>query len=152
MLVIRLLDRSEREDAVRLLAVQLAEHDIEIADDALSEAIDGLYEREGRGFLLVALDRELSEKPLGIAYLSYQWSLEYGGQIAWLEELYVLPEHREKGIGSKLLDASIAELQMRGCRAIDLEIEKGHERVASLYLRTGFKQMTRVRYSKRLTS
>jgi GNAT superfamily N-acetyltransferase len=146
-LTIRQPTRTERDEVVRLLAIQLQEHDVEIATDTLTRAIDGVFDRPERGLLMIAATEE---KPIGVAYLSFQWTLEYGGPIAWLEELYISPEHREKGIGTKLLNAVIEELQKRGYLALDLEIEKGHERVASLYLRSGFKQLTRVRYAKKL--
>lgn len=42
---------------------------------------------------------------VGVAYLSFTWTLEHGGKSCWLEELYVMPAYRKRGIGRQLLDA-----------------------------------------------
>lgn len=43
-----------------------------------------------------------------------------GGKSAWLDELYVIPEHRELGAGSLLLERVIEEAKNEGCLALDL--------------------------------
>jgi GNAT superfamily N-acetyltransferase len=144
---IRELYPHERDGAVALLAVQMVEHNIEIDDETLGRAIEGALADPRLARFLVAAD---GDRLVGIAYLSFQWTLEYGGRIAWLEELYVVPEHREKGLGSRLLDAALEAVRASGCLAVDLEIERGHERAANLYERTGFTKLSRVRWSKRL--
>jgi maltose/maltodextrin transport system permease protein len=40
---------------------------------------------------------------IGVAYASSLLSLEHGGVSGWLEELYVLPQWRGLGIGSRLI-------------------------------------------------
>ena len=67
-----------------------------------------------------------------------------------MEELYVLPEFRELGIGSLLVAEFIWVASALGWRAIDLEIETGHQRAVSLYKRHGFTQLDRSRLSRRL--
>jgi GNAT superfamily N-acetyltransferase len=141
------LEKSERDQALRLLAVQLEEHGVAIDGAVLGRAIDGVLERPERGAFLVAKD---AGELIGVAYLSFQWTLEHGGLIAWLEELYVVPARRDHGLGAKLLDAALAEAKARGCAAVDLEIETGHERAANLYLRTGFSTLSRTRWVKKL--
>jgi GNAT superfamily N-acetyltransferase len=59
--------------------------------------------------------------------------LEHGGEVAWLEELYVVPERREAGIGTKLLSRAIEAARERGCLPIDLEVDDGHSRATNLY-------------------
>jgi GNAT superfamily N-acetyltransferase len=130
-----------------LLRDQLAAHRVAIADADLATAIDGVLAVPRRGFFLVA---EQAGAPVGIAYVSFIWALEHGGQAAWLEELYVAPSHREGGIGSRLLEAVIAAARAAGCAAIDLEIDADHERVRSLYARHGFTALPRGRVVKRL--
>jgi len=63
---------------------------------------------------------------VGLAYLSFMWTLEYGGISAWLDVLYVVPEHRSHGIG-RAFSPPPAEASLRhGCLAVDLEIEATH--------------------------
>jgi GNAT superfamily N-acetyltransferase len=136
-------------DAVTaLLAAQFREHAIATPDAALRHAVAGvLGDAGGRGRILLA---ERDGRPVGVAALSYQWTLEHGGRGAWLEELYVVPEAREGGLGTALLDAALAAARDDGALACDLEIAAGHERVASLYARAGFAALPRARWARPL--
>jgi GNAT superfamily N-acetyltransferase len=133
--------------ATSLLAAQLGEHGVDLEAARLRAAVDGLIARPERGAVLVA---ELEGAVVGVACLAFIWTLEHGGASAWLDELYVTPAHRGRGLGEALLAAAIAHARERGHAAIDLEIEAGHERVESLYRREGFTRHTRTRWVKRL--
>lgn len=139
-----------REDAATLQALldaQLSEHDIELAPAHLAAAIDGIFSGRGDGAFLVAVDADV---PVGVAYLSFTWALEHGGRSAWLEELYVLPEHRGAGIGERLLHAAIEHARAAGAAAIDLEVDADHQRAEGLYARNGFMPHRRARWYRRL--
>src|SRR5262245_54653220 len=118
-----------------LLAAQLEEHEIAIDRAALRAAVAGALEVPARGSFLVA---RTGGDLVGVAYLSFTWTLEHGGKSAWLEELYVVPERREHGIGTRLLSAACEHARDAGCAAVDLEVESSHARAANLYARTGF--------------
>ena len=87
---------------------------------------------------------------MGVAYASNILSLEHGGWSGWLEELYVLPEWRNNGIGTRLLDAVIAGAIERGWIALDLEVDVGHQRVVSLYASRDFQPLPRTRFVRYL--
>ncbi|MDI6807801.1 MAG: GNAT family N-acetyltransferase [Candidatus Eisenbacteria bacterium] len=80
--------------------------------------------------------------------ISIAWTLERGGLTAWLEELYVVPERRECGIGSLMLGAVLERVREHGCAAIDLEVDITHDRATHLYMREGFEQLNRSRWAK----
>jgi GNAT superfamily N-acetyltransferase len=84
---------------------------------------------------------------VGLAYLSFQWTLERGGWVMWLEELYVLPALRALGIGTALLRAALDVARARSCRAVELEVETSHTRAANLYARAGFRPLDRVHWT-----
>ena len=65
-----------------------------------------------------------------------------------MDELYVKPEHRNKGVGSKLIDLVIKDVSKDGCLAIDLEVEEDHSRAEQLYTRKGFEKLPRSRWVK----
>jgi GNAT superfamily N-acetyltransferase len=135
------------EDAdvvVALLAAQLEEHAISLAPDLLVEAVRGALEDDGRALILVARS---DDRPVGLAFLSFQWTLERGGRVLWLEELYVLPELRGRGIGGQLLQATLDVARARHCRAVELEVEANHARAANLYARAGFRALDRVHWT-----
>ncbi len=136
-------------DICRLLAVQLAEHHVDISSAALASSVAGVLDVPRRGFFLVAIRDAVC---IGVAYVSFIWALEHGGQAGWLEELYVVPEHRTGGIGTQLLEAVMAAALAAGCAALDLEINNDHERVRSLYARHGFTTLPRSRVVRKLVS
>ena len=141
------LDAATYSVALPLLRTQLEEHGVELTAAELEHGVRGLVSVEGRGALLVARD---GERVLGVAAMSYLWTLEHGGYAAWLDELYVLPELRGRGTGSTLLAAVLETARAAGAIALDLEVEASHARVQGLYLRNGFKRLTRDRFSRAL--
>ncbi|MGD8405154.1 MAG: GNAT family N-acetyltransferase [Anaerolineales bacterium] len=138
---------TDQEAILELLQKQFVEHEIEYSSDILSTAIGEMLKREGLGLFLVARDKD---KLIGIAAISFAWTLEHGGKSAWLDELYVLPDYREDGIGSALIESAIDELRKQGCAAIDLEVEENHHRAERLYERKGFKRLKRKRWVKQI--
>jgi GNAT superfamily N-acetyltransferase len=66
-----------------------------------------------QGFMLVA--RAPDGSPIGVAYASSLLSLEHGGASGWIEELYVLPQWRGRGIGSRLITEVVARAKESGC-------------------------------------
>src|SRR5262245_34863029 len=91
------------DDLAALLRAQFEEHAISLEREGLRAAIRGPLVEPGLGTFLIARDGA----PRGMAYLSYVWTLEHGGKSAWLEELYVVPPARSRGIGTLLLHAVI---------------------------------------------
>ncbi len=150
-LVTATADRGDRDALLALLRAQLDEHDIALPDVALARAVDGVLDDAARGLFIVA--REGHGQPVrGVAYLALTWSLEHGGRSAWLEELYVYPAWRDKGIGRALVRAVVERATALGCAAVDLEVETAHTRAAHLYEREGFRAHQRARWVRVLGS
>jgi GNAT superfamily N-acetyltransferase len=129
---------------IALLTAQLEEHAIPLAPELLAAAVTGALVDDGRALILVARDEGT---PVGVAYLSFQWTLERGGNVLWVEELYVLPDHRGQGIGTQLLRAALDVARARGCLAVELEVEASHSRAANLSARAGFRPLDRVHWT-----
>src|SRR5258708_36852857 len=88
--------------AGRLLQAQIDEHQVSLPAESVDRAVARLIEMPERGVLLLALE---SGVPVGLAAIAYTWTLEHGGLVAWLDELYVVPERRGPGVGTALLVA-----------------------------------------------
>ena len=74
----------------------------------------------------------------GFALLAKTFSQEAGGMVIWLEELYVKPELRGKGLGSEFFDYLEKNMDS-SVKRIRLEVEEENTRVVKLYERMGFK-------------
>jgi GNAT superfamily N-acetyltransferase len=145
---VRSLKIEEIDSAVDLLGRQLSEHGVKTNLGKVQSVIERIVEDDRLGFVLVALEK--NQRPVGVALGCAFLGVEHGGTSGWIEELYVLPDFRERGIGSLLVAEFIRVASAFGWRAIDLEIDSAHRRAASLYGRHGFAELDRSRLSRRL--
>jgi GNAT superfamily N-acetyltransferase len=130
--------------AVALLARQLDEHHVDLAPGALAGAVAAILADAAKGMILLA--RQGGEG-VGVACLAQTFTLEHGGYVWWLDELYVVPELRSQGIGTAMLHRAIAFAREAGARALELEVEEDHRRAARLYARSGFRALARRRWT-----
>ena len=135
------------DELLELIQKQFLEHEIECNAPQLEAAIRPMLTDEALGFILIAKD---NDQLFGFAAISFAWTLEHGGKSAWLDELYVLPEHRNAGIGTVLLESVMSEVEKEGCLAVDLEVDNDHRRAENLYKRKGFQKIERSRWVKRV--
>lgn len=135
-------------ECARLLVGQLREHGIEAVPDPLARVLEVAITDTRRGFLMLARD---GGRVVGLAYVATILSAEHCGPVAWLEELYVTPDCRQRGIGTALVTAVLERARKAGIVAIDLEIDANHERVIPLYQRLGFRRLERSRWVKEFT-
>lgn len=144
---ITLLTVADADAVGALLQAQLREHDIVTPANDVREVIHSVIANSSLGFMLLA---SVDGRAVGVAYVAAHLSVEHGGTIGWLEELYVLPGWRSSGVGSRLLAEVIARARQLGWRCIELEIVAGHERAASLYGRHAFRPVARARFTRSL--
>ena len=78
---------------------------------------------------------------VGYALVSKTFSHEAGGTVWWLEELYILPEYRGKGLGRSYFDFIEKAAAENGVRRLRLEVEPDNTRAAKLYFNLGYKPL-----------
>lgn len=141
------LDAAQVDLVAALFEKQLAEHAVNRSREELVAGLRTLLAYPKQGFVLSAVSED---KPIGVAYGACILSLEHGGWSGWLDELYVLPEWRGRGVGLALLEAVVSGAKERGWAALDLEVDSNHQRVISLYARNRFELVDRTRFVRRL--
>jgi len=136
--------------------------------DALLALQRDYYAEDGYPFVPAvareAFGRLLADRALGAAWLAEDggrvaayvvvtlgWSLEFGGRDAFVDELYVAPAARGRGLGSAGLAAAEAGARALGVRTLHLEVEHGKPAALDLYRRRGFAEHGRRLLKKRLT-
>jgi ribosomal protein S18 acetylase RimI-like enzyme len=87
---------------------------------------------------------------IGYLVLSFDFSLEYGGKNAWIDELFIQHDLRGKGIGSKVLEFAAQAARDSGAKVLHLEVNRGNPAI-DLYRRHGFEDHNRYLLSKWLT-
>ena len=105
--------------------------DIEISKSLFKEFITD--ENLGKAWLI------LSENEIvGYVILTFVFSFEYQGKIAFLDELYLTEKARGKGIGSKTIAFILDESKKADLKLIYLEIENHNQNAQKLYLANNF--------------
>ncbi len=123
---------------------------------ALTALIGRYWETEGiPGFdpprLRALLERLLAEPQLGSAWVTcsgaerigyllgvYVYSFEHQGLMAEIDELFVLPEARSRGIGAALLQAAEAGFRAAGCTRVQLQLARANGSARRFYHREGY--------------
>lgn len=128
----------------RLVRAYYVEDGHSFQDDRQPAALAALAAGEpfGRAWLIV-LDR----RPVGYVVLSWGFSVEAGGREACLDEIYLVPEVRNRGLGRGALALVDAEARAVGVRRVFLEVER-RNRVIGLYRRAGYVDHDRFLMSK----
>lgn len=100
----------------------------EIFENDISACVSGSPYLEGYVFAE-------GERLLGYSMVAKSFSTEFGKPCKWIEDLYILPESRGKGIGSKFfafLEEKYPDSVLR------LEVEDENEGAMKMYVRNGF--------------
>jgi GNAT superfamily N-acetyltransferase len=135
---------SDREDA-RLAAVDDADevarllHDFNLEFGSPSPGTEVLAARLR---VLVAEDTTiavLTGKPaVGVALITLRPNVWFAGPVALLDELYVVPQMRGRGIGSALVGQLMSTLRARGVDLIEINVDEGDVDARRFYERHGF--------------
>lgn len=81
--------------------------------------------------------------PLGYVAVGLGWSIELGGADAFVDEFYIRPSVRGRGLGSEALSALARALRGEGVKALHLEVAWTNTRAKALYERLGFESRER---------
>lgn len=84
---------------------------------------------------------------IGYIVMCFDYSLEYRGRGAWVDEFFVRRSHRGRGIGTKVLEFFADEAKKMGITVVHLEVNHGNPAV-ELYRRLGFEDHRRYLMTK----
>src|SRR5713226_488370 len=133
MFEVRLAQRADTAVLVEMLAAQLHEHGLAAGRKQVQRGIEAAFETGAP--LLVAMQ---GPRAVGACLANRIASVEYGGAVLFIEELYVAPDARRRGVARALLNRLLADSRASGVRAIELEVDEGHRPARALYRSLGF--------------
>lgn len=125
------------ENAVfALMEAFYAEDQIEFHSAAVRSALRELLRspQAGRVFLLKTPDGRAD----GYLVVAFWHSLEFGGRVALLDELYLAPQARGQGWAPRTLDMVRAWAKAEDAVAVRLEVNHHNKRAMQIYLKAGF--------------
>lgn len=114
-------------------------HDFNVEFDSPTPSAEQLTARFG---VLLGREDQLAflagDPPAGFAYLTLRLSPYYDGPVALLEELYVVPHLRGRGIGTALLTTAVETVRQRGCEELQINVDEVDLDTRRFYERHGF--------------
>lgn len=81
----------------------------------------------------------VAQDVVGYIVLTFDYSLEFRGRCAWVDEFFVRKKYRGKGIGSRALELFAERVRELGARTLHLGVRRGNPAI-NLYRRAGFKE------------
>ena len=134
------LDRPEHQKAVLELTDAYARDSMgngkPLSDEVRRNLISGLREHPTTTIFLAYQGRNA----IGIANCFIGFSTFAARPLINIQDLAVLPGHREQGIGRLLLEAVERKGQEIGCCKLTIEVQENNHRARHVYASVGFSQ------------
>ncbi len=130
---VRLATADDADEVARLL------HDFNTEFDTPSPGAEVLAARLR---VLLAVDDTFAivagTPPVAVALVTLRPNVWHAGQVALLDELYVVPHLRGRGIGSAIVDHLMSTSRVRGVDLIEINVDEGDVDAQRFYERHGF--------------
>ncbi|MGH6933051.1 MAG: GNAT family N-acetyltransferase [Dongiaceae bacterium] len=129
------------------LAVAFHAEDGHVLDERGRRALAAIVAGEpmARAWLI-----EADGRAIGYGVVTLGFSVEHGGRDGFLDDLYLAPEARGRGLGRQALEFLEGEALQLGIGVLHLEVGRDNARAQALYEASGFRENGRRLMSKRL--
>ena len=119
-----------------LVAAFHAEEGITQSDEARAAALMPLLDGipHGAAYLIGP-----PRAPIGYIIVTFGYSVEFGGMDGFVDEVFIRPGVRGRGVASEVLSSLPRALAGAGLKALHLEVASENTRAQRLYARAGFK-------------
>jgi ribosomal protein S18 acetylase RimI-like enzyme len=135
MSLLHLAGPADMERLLKLVTAFQEEMGFTLRPDQRQAAIEPLLEGSPHGAIWLIGPRKA---PVGYLAITFTWSLEFGGLEGCLDEFFIRPTVRKRGMGSEALMAISKALSEAGVQALSLEVAKTDETTIRLYKRARF--------------
>jgi GNAT superfamily N-acetyltransferase len=132
---IRLATLTDVEALVRLMKHFYAEADFRLSEAGASRAFESLLDDSRLGQVWMI---EFDGHPAGFVVLTVSFSMEYGGLRGFVDDFYVAPQYRHRGLGHAALEEVTRACRRRGVRALMVETGPQNEAAMNAYRSVGF--------------
>lgn len=135
MTALTLAQPEHLDQVTRLVADFHTEMNIDQSDDARRAALLPLLEGSPHGAIYLAGP---TRAPIGYGIVTFGWSVEMGGMDGFVDEIYIRPGVRGRGIGTEVLAALAKGLKSTGMKALHLEVDRDDTHAQSVYEKQHF--------------
>ena len=135
MITFKLLENSDVEIIIKMMQDFYALDNYPIDVQTSRNLFETFISNESLGRCWIILNEK---EVVGYVILTFIFSFEYKGQIAFIDELYIQATHRSQGIGQKTIDFIKTEAKNLDIKLLYLEVENHNEAAQKLYLKNNF--------------
>jgi GNAT superfamily N-acetyltransferase len=137
----------EIEEMLPLIRAYCEFYETEPDDEGLRSMFETLINEPSQGAIFIARD---GGKAVGFATLDWKWSSLKAARIGYLEDLFVDPEARGRGIADALIEVCAARCRELGMPAMEWLTAPDNHRAQHVYNRTGAESGTYLEYDLEL--
>jgi GNAT superfamily N-acetyltransferase len=137
----------EIEEMLPLIRAYCEFYETEPDDEGLRSMFETLINEPSQGAVFIARD---GGKAVGFATLDWKWSSLKAARIGYLEDLFVDPEARGRGIADALIEVCAARCRELGMPAMEWLTAPDNHRAQKVYDRTGAESGTYMEYDLEL--
>lgn len=114
-------------------------------DEEASQALQNFFAHSeyGRAWLI-----EAAGNVVGYVILTLGYSFEYRGRDAFVDELYIEPEFRRRGLGRRAMEFVEKRAKEMGVNALHLEVDPKNEAALELYRQSAYQRHDRYLMTK----
>jgi GNAT superfamily N-acetyltransferase len=137
----------EIEEMLPLIRAYCEFYETEPNDAGIRSMFETLITEPSQGVVLIARD---DGRAVGFATLDWKWSSLKGARIGYLEDLFVDPEARGRGIADALIEMCAERCRELGMPALEWLTAPDNHRAQKVYNRTGAESDTFLEYDLEL--
>lgn len=130
---------ASKSNLAELIPLIQAYHEFEgltLTEIELESAVGKLISDKSLGGIwMIYTDKEF----VGYIAICTGFSIEFAGKDAFIDEFYIIPEFRDKGVGRRVLALIKDEARKMNIKAIHLEVARTNQYAQSLYSKANFK-------------
>lgn len=138
--LIRLATLTDIDALVRLMGHFLTEARIELPEQFVSRTFESLLDDSRLGQVWMI---ESDNHPAGFVVLTVSFSMEFGGLRGFVDNFFISPQYRQRGLGHAALEEVKRACRRRGVRALVVEVPPENEAAMSAYRSVGFEDSQR---------
>lgn len=102
--------------------------------DEIATVVEALLQTGASDFILASVDGE----PIGCLQIAYRLSTWQAQPYAYIEDFYLVPDMRRRGIGTKLIDYALQRAEGQRADYVGLDVRSANGGAIRLYEQLGF--------------
>ena len=134
-------DQFDIEKIVEMMIIFYQHEHLEFNIDKNLKIVDELLNNSNLGKIFLIRS---GNETVGYIIITYGFSIEYGGGLALIDELYIKKEFRNKGIGTETLKFVEENCKVSGMETIHLQVKNFNSSAKKLYATLGYEEIDRV--------